>query len=108
MGAMAQLQGSDVGVGLVGEEHPGSGAPSASVKDSCASGRGPRADRSPGVPHRPARELVGVRFGNLGAWAWLTDGLDGGLPGLGSHRQHGGADALVSRQADREAHAALP
>jgi hypothetical protein len=49
-----------------------------------------------------------VQFGDLGAFAWLAVGVDRGLPGVGSHGEHRGADALVTGQADREPHAALP
>jgi hypothetical protein len=48
-----------------------------------------------------------VQLGDLGARTWLAAGVDRGLPGVGSHGQDRGADALVGRQADREPHAAL-
>jgi hypothetical protein len=48
-----------------------------------------------------------VQLGDLGTRARLAAGVDRGLPGVGRHRQHRGTDAFVSRQADREPHAAL-
>jgi hypothetical protein len=47
-----------------------------------------------------------VQLGDLGAWARLAVGVDRRLPGIGGDGQHGGVDALVTGQADREPDAA--
>jgi hypothetical protein len=49
-----------------------------------------------------------VQLGDLGARAWLAVGVDRRLPGAVGDGQHGGADALVSRQADREPRVMFP
>jgi hypothetical protein len=104
--AVAQLQHGDVGVGLVGDEHL-EACPSTSVNVSCAPGWVLAAADRP-RPFWPAGKLQGVQLGHLGARAWLAAGVDRRLPGAWGPGQHGGADALVGWQADREPHATLP
>ena len=93
---MTQLQGGDVGVGLVGEEHleavpVGVGEAELDARVGILT----PTDR-PGA-RWPARKVQGRELGDLGAWAWLAVGVDHWLPGIGSHGQHRGADALISR-----------
>jgi hypothetical protein len=105
--AVPQLQGGDVGVGLVGEEDL-EAVPVVVSEPQLGTGMGvlPTADRPgawrPGVQVDPAGQLT-----NLGAVARLAVGVDRGRPGRFGLGQDRLADMGVERHPNRESDAPL-
>jgi hypothetical protein len=99
--AVAQLQGGDVGVGLVGDEDL-EAVPVGVGEAELGAGVGIFAAADRPRARRPAREVQGRKLGDLGTQARLALAVDGGYPGGGGDRQDRGADTFIGRQADRE------